>query len=95
VTAYAYFLPKKRRIKDTIISSENAPKLTCSNLSAKKFSGDEPQGPQKGEVKGGREEWGGVGSKGDGESEMFTPIFVGHAPPMLVGLLFHVQPVKY
>jgi hypothetical protein len=40
------YSPAKRRIKDTFISSENAPKLTYSNLGAKKFSRGKPPDPQ-------------------------------------------------
>jgi hypothetical protein len=79
VTANAYFLPTKRRIKDTFISSENAPKLTYSNLGAKKFSGVNPRTPNKGrgrgEGRGGEGEGGGegVGEEGGREGEMFQP----------------------
>jgi hypothetical protein len=62
VTANAYFLPTKWRIKDTFISSENAPKLTYSNLGAKKFSGGKPRTPNNGKGKGKREGW----EKGEG-----------------------------
>jgi hypothetical protein len=62
VTANAVFLPMKRRIKDTFISSENAPKLTYSNLGAKKFSGVKPLDPQ---YRRREKEKGGVG-KGEG-----------------------------
>jgi hypothetical protein len=57
------FSPTKRRIKDTFISSENAPKLTYSNLGAKKFPGVNPRTPNKGKgrEKGGVGEGGGVG----------------------------------
>jgi hypothetical protein len=57
-----YFLPTKRGIKDTFISSENAPKLTNSNLGAKKFSAGKPPNPnkRKGKRRGGSAE-GGVG----------------------------------
>jgi hypothetical protein len=62
VTANAYFLSTKRRIKDTFVSSENAPKLTYSNLGAKKFSGVNPRTPNKGKERGGV----GVGARGWG-----------------------------
>jgi hypothetical protein len=55
VTENAYFLPTKWRFKDTFISSENAPKLTHSNLGATKFSGGKPRTPNNG--KGKREGW--------------------------------------
>jgi hypothetical protein len=69
VTANAYFLPTKRRIKDSFISAENAPKLTCSNLGVKKFSGVNLRTPNKGrkrrEGRGGdRGEGGRAGKEG-------------------------------
>ena len=42
VNENAYFLTTKRRIKGTFISSENASKLTYSNLGSKKNSGGYP-----------------------------------------------------
>jgi hypothetical protein len=58
VTANAYFLSTKRRIKDTFISSENVPKLTYSNLGAKKVSGVNPHTSNKGKRKGKEKERG-------------------------------------
>jgi hypothetical protein len=51
VTANAYFLPTKRRIKDTFISSENAPKLTAIRV-LENFPGVNPRTPITGRGKG-------------------------------------------
>jgi hypothetical protein len=82
VTANEYFLPTKRRVKDTFISSENAPKLTYSNLGAKNFPGVNPRTPNNGKGKGKKEgcekgragggERNGVGRKGVGKVKCFS-----------------------
>jgi hypothetical protein len=90
VTANAYSLPTKRRTIDTFISSENAPKLTYSNLGAKKFPGVNTRTPNNGNRKRGWEKGkvagegvgNGVRRKGVGKGKCFSPKFVGHAPPM-------------
>jgi hypothetical protein len=72
VTTNAYFLPTKRRIKDIFISSENAPKLTYSNLGLwvlKNFPGVNPRTPNKGREEEKGEVGEGKGWEGRGKGE--------------------------
>jgi hypothetical protein len=80
VTANAYILSTKRRIKDSFISSENAPKLTTAIWVVKNFPGVNPRTPNKGKEK--RKEKG--MEKGKGRRNLHLLSLIIYMPCMLL-----------